>query len=96
MIEENVVAEAGTVHFLSLDQMRGAIEELGYTPRQRDVFYNLLPVDDELRAVEVNRQRKERELNPQGREAQPASNRVPSPIGLPFRLYFSNSSSTRT
>ncbi len=31
-------------------------------------------------------QRKERELNPQGRKAQPASNRVPSPIGLPFRF----------
>ena len=31
------------------------------------------------------RERKERESNPQGREAQPASNRVPSPIGLPFR-----------
>ena len=35
MIEENVVAEAGTVHHLSLDQIRGAIEELGYAPRQR-------------------------------------------------------------
>ena len=31
-------------------------------------------------------QRKERESNPQGREAQPASNRVPSPVGLPFRI----------
>jgi cyclic dehypoxanthinyl futalosine synthase len=28
MIEENVVAEAGTVHFLTLDDIRGAIEEL--------------------------------------------------------------------
>ncbi|MCS7467737.1 dehypoxanthine futalosine cyclase [Stieleria sp. ICT_E10.1] len=46
MIEENVVAEAGTVHFMSLNQIRQAIEELGFQPRQRDVFYNL--VDDEL------------------------------------------------
>ena len=42
MIEENVVAEAGTVHHLSLDQIRGAISELGYTPRQRNVFYELI------------------------------------------------------
>ena len=41
MIEENVVAEAGTVHYLSLQQIREAIEELGFEPRQRDVFYNL-------------------------------------------------------
>ena len=62
MIEENVVAEAGTVHFLTLDQMRGAISELGYTPRQRDVFYNLITEEEELRAVEVNRRRGNGEL----------------------------------
>ncbi len=44
MIEENVVAAAGTVHYLTLDQMRDAIRELGYTPRRRNVFYQL--VDD--------------------------------------------------
>ncbi len=44
MIEENVVAAAGTVHYLTLDEMRGAISELGYTPRRRNVFYQL--VDD--------------------------------------------------
>ena len=33
MIEENVVAEAGTVHFLTLDQIRSAISELGFEPR---------------------------------------------------------------
>jgi cyclic dehypoxanthinyl futalosine synthase len=43
MLEENVVAEAGTVHHLSLEQIRNAIAELGYTPRQRNVFYKLLP-----------------------------------------------------
>ena len=42
MIEENVVAEAGTVHYLTLEQIRNAISELGYTPRQRNVFYELL------------------------------------------------------
>ncbi|MBI3464841.1 MAG: dehypoxanthine futalosine cyclase [Planctomycetes bacterium] len=44
MIEENVVAAAGTVHYLTLQQMRDAISELGYTPRRRNVFYEL--VDD--------------------------------------------------
>ncbi|MEX2169321.1 MAG: cyclic dehypoxanthinyl futalosine synthase [Pirellulales bacterium] len=42
MIEENVVAEAGTVHHLTLDEIRGAITELGYIPRQRNVFYELI------------------------------------------------------
>jgi cyclic dehypoxanthinyl futalosine synthase len=57
MIEENVVAEAGTVHFLTLDQIRAAISELGYTPRQRDVFYNLVDPALEQRAIEANRNR---------------------------------------
>jgi cyclic dehypoxanthinyl futalosine synthase len=55
MIEENVVAEAGTVHYLSLDQIREAIEELGFEPRQRDVFYNLVSPEAEQRAIEANR-----------------------------------------
>ncbi|QEG35606.1 cyclic dehypoxanthinyl futalosine synthase [Bythopirellula goksoeyrii] len=46
MIEENVVAEAGTVHHLSLEQIRTAISDLGYVPRQRNVFYE--PIDDEV------------------------------------------------
>lgn len=46
MIEENVVAEAGTVHYLTLDDIRGAISELGYQPRQRNVFYEL--IDNEV------------------------------------------------
>jgi cyclic dehypoxanthinyl futalosine synthase len=57
MIEENVVAQAGTVHYLTLDQMRGAIEELGYAARQRDVFYNLVPEDLEQYAIKANRRR---------------------------------------
>jgi cyclic dehypoxanthinyl futalosine synthase len=42
MIEENVVAAAGTVHYLTLAEIRGAISELGYTPRRRNVFYQLV------------------------------------------------------
>jgi cyclic dehypoxanthinyl futalosine synthase len=42
MIEENVVAEAGTVYHLSLEEIRGAISGLGYEPRQRNVFYELI------------------------------------------------------
>jgi cyclic dehypoxanthinyl futalosine synthase len=39
MIEENVVASAGTVHHLTLEQIKHAIREAGYVPRQRNVFY---------------------------------------------------------
>jgi cyclic dehypoxanthinyl futalosine synthase len=42
MIEENVVSAAGTVHYLTLQEMQDAIRELGYTPRRRNVFYNLV------------------------------------------------------
>jgi cyclic dehypoxanthinyl futalosine synthase len=55
MIEENVVAEAGTVHFLTLDQIRSAIEELGYEARQRDVFYQLVDRELEEKAILANR-----------------------------------------
>jgi cyclic dehypoxanthinyl futalosine synthase len=57
MIEENVVAEAGTVHYLTLEEIRGAISELGYVPRQRNVHYELLGLEHEHRAVEANRAR---------------------------------------
>jgi cyclic dehypoxanthinyl futalosine synthase len=59
MIEENVVAEAGTVHHLSLDQIRGAIAELGYVPRQRNVRYALLDEAREQWAIEANHARYE-------------------------------------
>lgn len=55
MIEENVVAEAGTVHYLTLEEIRDAISELGYTPRQRNVFYQLVGEDAERLAIEANR-----------------------------------------
>lgn len=51
MIEENVVAEAGTVHYLTLEQIRDAIREVGYIPRQRNVFYEY--IDEEPLAVGV-------------------------------------------
>ncbi|MEM8946260.1 MAG: cyclic dehypoxanthinyl futalosine synthase [Planctomycetota bacterium] len=52
MIEENVVAEAGTVHHLTLDQIRGAISDLGYQPRQRNVHYEL--IDAEVTSTVIN------------------------------------------
>lgn len=45
MIEENVVAEAGTVHYLSLEEMREAIREIGFVPRQRNVHYQLIDAE---------------------------------------------------
>jgi cyclic dehypoxanthinyl futalosine synthase len=42
MIEENVVASAGTVHYLTLEQIRDAIREIGFEPRQRNVRYELI------------------------------------------------------
>ncbi len=55
MIEENVVAEAGTVHLLTLDEIRHAISSLGFEPRQRNVFYELLDPQIEQLAVAANR-----------------------------------------
>jgi cyclic dehypoxanthinyl futalosine synthase len=52
MLEENVVAEAGTVYHLTLQQIRDAISELGYVPRQRNVFYELLESDHHLQFPE--------------------------------------------
>jgi cyclic dehypoxanthinyl futalosine synthase len=54
MIEENVVSSAGTVYHLSLEQIKGAIREAGYIPRQRNVFYDYIdeePVESRLEAV---------------------------------------------
>jgi cyclic dehypoxanthinyl futalosine synthase len=45
MIEENVVSAAGTVHQLTLEQMRSAIAQLGWIPRRRNVFYELFEDD---------------------------------------------------
>ncbi len=62
MLEENVVAEAGTVHYLSLAQIRDAITELGFEPRQRDVFYNLVAPELEQKAIEANQNLGPKEL----------------------------------
>ncbi|MDG2222867.1 MAG: cyclic dehypoxanthinyl futalosine synthase [Rubripirellula sp.] len=62
MIEENVVAEAGTVHYLSLGQIREAIKELGYEPRQRDVFYNLVSPELEQKAITADQSRDPKQL----------------------------------
>jgi cyclic dehypoxanthinyl futalosine synthase len=42
MIEENVVSSAGTVHHLTLEEIKRCIREAGYEPRQRNVFYQLI------------------------------------------------------
>lgn len=42
MIEENVVAAAGTSFRTSQQEIRRAIRQLGYVPRRRNVFYQLL------------------------------------------------------
>ena len=42
MIEENVVASAGTVHYLTLDEIKRSIREAGWEPRQRNVYYEVI------------------------------------------------------
>jgi cyclic dehypoxanthinyl futalosine synthase len=51
MIEENVVASAGTVHYLTLEQIKHAIREAGYIPRQRNVFYDYIDKEEETPLV---------------------------------------------
>ncbi|MDB5311532.1 MAG: mqnE 2 [Gemmataceae bacterium] len=58
MIEENVVASAGTVHYLTLDEIKRAIREAGWEPRQRNVFYQLI----EERPVRPGGKPRDREL----------------------------------
>jgi cyclic dehypoxanthinyl futalosine synthase len=42
MIEENVVSQAGTTHRMGVADMQRLIRDLGYEPRQRDNWYNLV------------------------------------------------------
>ncbi len=42
MIEENVVAAAGTRFYATEQQIRQAIAQAGFTPRRRNVYYELL------------------------------------------------------
>jgi cyclic dehypoxanthinyl futalosine synthase len=53
MIEENVVASAGTVYYLSLNEIKRAIRESGYIPRQRNVRYELIDADPSEAATEL-------------------------------------------
>lgn len=48
MIEENVVAQAGTSHNVTLEEIRSAISELGFIPRQRNVLYQLIDKANEF------------------------------------------------
>ena len=57
MLEENVVSAAGTVHHLTLEQMRSAISELGWIPRRRNVFYELFEDDPEPATADRERVR---------------------------------------
>ena len=42
MIEENVVAAAGTSFHTTEEEVRDSIRKAGYVPRRRNVFYQLL------------------------------------------------------
>ncbi len=53
MIEENVVSSAGTVHHLTLKEIRRAIKEAGYIPRQRNVRYEYIDAEPEGELVNV-------------------------------------------
>jgi len=68
MIEENVVASAGTVHYLTLQQIQSAIREAGYVPRQRNVFYKYLDEDLNHRDTEKIRREKKMKNGEQGTE----------------------------
>jgi cyclic dehypoxanthinyl futalosine synthase len=81
MIEENVVAEAGTVHHLSLDEIRDAIAELGFVPRQRNVHYQLIDESHEQRAIDSNQARYQ-----QIRDAQQQRHRAIKPELVPLTI----------
>ncbi|WP_459554824.1 radical SAM protein [Lacunimicrobium album] len=51
MIEENVVSQAGTVYHLTEETIRRCIIDLGYIPRQRNVFYQYLDQYEEGQPV---------------------------------------------
>ena len=53
MIEENVVSSAGTVYHLSLEEIKSAITEAGYVPRQRNVFYDFIDAEPASNLVEA-------------------------------------------
>jgi cyclic dehypoxanthinyl futalosine synthase len=54
MIEENVVAAAGTSHAMDEPGLRRLVREAGFTPRRRNVFYDLLPEPEDGSAETPN------------------------------------------
>jgi cyclic dehypoxanthinyl futalosine synthase len=42
MIEENVVASAGTIYRMTAEQIKASIREAGYIPRRRNVWYEVV------------------------------------------------------
>ena len=42
MLEENVVAAAGVKHMVSVNDIIGAVKGAGFTPVQRDMYYNII------------------------------------------------------
>ena len=60
MIEENVVAAAGTSFHASEAEIRQAIAEAGYAPRRRNVFYQLSPSRPPVGRVELKDRRRTR------------------------------------
>lgn len=56
MLEENVVSAAGTVHHLTLEQIKNAIREAGYIPRQRNVFYQYIDPEPTDAVLTINGQ----------------------------------------
>ena len=51
----SVVASAGTVHYLTLEQIKSSIREAGWEPRQRNVFYQLIDTPVQPRRPEAPR-----------------------------------------
>ena len=46
------MASAGTVHYLTLEEIKRSIREAGWEPRQRNVFYQL--IDERLPVMFIN------------------------------------------
>jgi cyclic dehypoxanthinyl futalosine synthase len=51
------VSAAGTVHHLTLEQMRSAISQLGWIPRRRNVFYELFEEDESVSPADPEREK---------------------------------------
>ena len=74
MIEENVVASAGTSYRMSQEEMEHLISAAGYTPRQRTNLYERLVTRDDTAALA---RRYRHALTPQNRDLAPALPALP-------------------